>query len=157
MVDLKDFERRVRVRKLRVEDYADVVALQHLCFPKMQPWSEEQFASMVGTFPEGQLAVELDSKLVASSSSLILDFDLYSDWHDWMKIADQGFIRNHDPKGDTLYGIEIMVHPEFRGLRLARRLYDSRKELCRQRNLARMVIGGRIPGYSEQARAMTPQ
>ncbi len=157
MVDLKDFERRVRVRKLRPEDYAEIVALQHLCFPKMQPWSEEQFASMVGTFQEGQLAVELDGKLVASSSSLILDFDLYSDWHDWVKIADQGFIRNHDPKGDTLYGIEIMVHPEFRGLRLARRLYDARKELCRHRNLARMVIGGRIPGYAEQAHHMTPQ
>ena len=30
-------------------------------------------------------------------------------------------------EGNTLYGIEIMVDPEFRGLRLARRLYDARK------------------------------
>ena len=63
--------------------------------------------------------------LVASSASLILEFDLYSDWHDWTKISGGGFIKNHDPEGDTLYGIEIMVHPEFRGMRLARRLYEA--------------------------------
>jgi GNAT superfamily N-acetyltransferase len=28
-----------------------------------------------------------------------------------------------------------MVHPEYRGMRLARRLYEARKELCRERNL----------------------
>jgi len=53
-----------------------------------------------------------------------------------------------DPKGDTLYGIEIMVHPDFRGMKLSRRLYDARKELCREYNLSRIIIAGRIPGYS---------
>jgi predicted amidohydrolase len=38
---------------------------------------------------------------------------------------------------------------------LARRLYDARKELCRERNLARIVIGGRIPGYGERAEDMS--
>ncbi len=157
MIDHKEFERRVRVRRLTEDDYRAVVELQRVCFPRMPPWSPEQFKSMVTTFPEGQLCVEVDGQLVASSSSLILDFDLYSDWQDWVKISDYGFIRNHDPKGDTLYGIEIMVHPDFRGLRLARRLYDTRKDLCRERNLARMVIGGRIPGYQTQQEQLSPQ
>src|SRR5690606_35878388 len=44
-----------------------------------------------------------------------------------------------------------MVDPEFRGLKLSRRLYDSRKEICRERNLARIIIAGRIPGYGKHA------
>lgn len=146
-LDLKTFERTIRVRPLTGADYDAVLALQLKCFPKLKPWSRDQFDSQLERFPEGQICVESKGMIVASSSSLILDFDLYSDWHDWILIADHGFIRNHNPAGDTMYGIEIMVDPEFRGMRLARRLYEARKKLCKERNLARIVIGGRIPGY----------
>jgi predicted amidohydrolase/ribosomal protein S18 acetylase RimI-like enzyme len=148
---LRDFETRIRVRQLRTEDYDALVAMQRDCFPGMQTWSREQVESQLQVFPEGQLCVEYEGRLVASASSLVVDSDLYSDWHSWPEISDHGFIRNHDPEGDTLYGIEIMVHPEYRGLKLARRLYDARKELARRYNLARIVIGGRIPGYGAHA------
>lgn len=153
--DLKGFERRVAVRRLRPEDHAAVVALQLRCFPKMKPWSREQFDSQLGTFPAGQLCVEADGRIVASSASLILDYSNYEDWHDWALISDHGMIRNHDPEGDSLYGIEIMVDPDLQGRRLARRLYDARKDLCRELNLTRILIGGRVPGYAAH-RDMTP-
>ncbi len=99
------------------------------------------------------------SRSTASSSrpraSVIVEFDDYDAWHSWREIADSGFIRNHDPSGDTLYGIEIMVDPECRGLRLSRRLYEARKELARQHNLQRIIIGGRIPGYAAHADQMS--
>jgi len=91
---------------------------------------------------------------VASSGSLILDFELFKDWHDFHEISDSGYIRNHSPNGSTLYGIEIMVHPDYRGLKLARRLYDARKKLARERNLMRIVVGGRIPGFAKHAEKM---
>lgn len=149
--------KRIRVRRLRKRDYEAVVELQKACFPGMEPWSREQFYSQIEKFPDGQLCVEYDGKIVASSSSLIVDFDLYSDWHNWKEIADNGFIRNHTDDGDTLYGIEIMVHPRYRGYRLSRRLYDARKQLARERNLARIVIGGRIPGYHKYADQMSAE
>jgi predicted amidohydrolase len=40
-------------------------------------------------------------------------------------------------------------------MRLARRLYDARKELARQRNIQRIIIAGRIPGYGAHAEKMT--
>ncbi len=149
------FEKKVTVRSLTMADYDQLVELQKLCFPGMKPWTVEQLESQFSIFPEGQICVEYKGKIVASSSSLILDFDLYKDWHSWTEIADSGFIRNHDPAGDTMYGIEIMVHPEFRGMRLARRLYEARKKLAREWNLQRIVIGGRIPGYGKHAKKMT--
>jgi ribosomal protein S18 acetylase RimI-like enzyme len=149
-IDLKEFETKIRVRPLRIDDFDDLVKLQRKCFD-MSTWRREQIESQLEMFPEGQLVVEYDDELVASSSSLIVDGDVYTEWHNWQEIADSGFIRNHTPTGDTLYGIEIMVDPEFRGLKLSRRLYDARKEICRDRNLARIIIAGRIPGYGKHA------
>ena len=51
----------------------------------------------------------------------------------------------------SYYGIEIMVHPEYRGMRLARRLYNARKDLARRYNCKSIIIGGRIPGYGKHA------
>ena len=62
----------------------------------------------------------------------------------------------HDSEGDALYGIDIFVDPDHRGLRLGRRLYDARKELCEKLNLKSIIFGGRIPGYGEHSDTMTP-
>lgn len=149
-LNLSEFQKRVKVRPLRVEDYEQVMALQKLCFPpRMIPWKEHEIKSQIETFPEGQICVEYEGKIVASSSSLIVDIDLYDQEHSWEQISDNGKISNHTPEGDTLYGIEIMVHPDYRGMKLARRIYDARKQLARERNLMRIVIGGRLPNYAK--------
>jgi predicted amidohydrolase/ribosomal protein S18 acetylase RimI-like enzyme len=154
-INLKTFEKNLKVRQARPSDWEDVVALQKSCFPGMETWSKEQFESQLQIFPEGQICIEYQGKLVASSSSLILDFELYKEWHSHEEVSADGSIRNHKPDGTTLYGIEMMVHPNFRGLKLARRLYDARKQLAREKNLMRIVVGGRIPGYSAHAKEMT--
>lgn len=154
-LDLKKFEKEVTVRQITIDDYEAIVEMQLLCFPGMKPWNREHIESQLAIFPEGQLCIEYQNKVVASSCSLIVDFDLYDEWQNWKAIADNGYIKNHQDDGDTLYGIEIMVHPDFRGLRLARRLYDARKELVRKKNIMRIIIGGRIPGYGKHAKKLT--
>lgn len=154
-INIKKFEKSLELRNLTYEDYDAVCQLQLKCFPGMKTWTKEQFESQISIFQEGQICIVYQGKIVASSSSLILDFALYSDWHTWKEIADDGFIRNHNPNGNTLYGIEIMVDPEFRGLKLARRIYDARKQLARKYNLMRIILGGRIPGYSQHANEMS--
>jgi predicted amidohydrolase/ribosomal protein S18 acetylase RimI-like enzyme len=152
---LETFEKRITVRPLRAEDYEQVIAIQAQCFPGMKPWMREQFDSQLEHFPQGQCCVEYRKKIVASGCSLVVDFDEYSSWHSWQELSDNGYITNHDPEGDTLYGIEIMVHPKFRGMKLARRIYEYRKQVCRELNLARIIIGGRIPGYGKHADEMS--
>ena len=154
-LNLEDFASRLQLRQVRPDDYDALVALQLKCFPGEPPWTRQHIESQIAHFPEGQICIELDGKVVASSSSLIVDFGDYDDWHSWREIADDGYIRNHDPDGDTLYGIEIMVDPELRGYRLSRRLYGARKALARERNLRRIIIGGRIPGYGAHADRMS--
>ncbi len=154
-IRLEDFENKIRVRPLTIDDFDALIEMQTASFPGMQTWHREQIESQMRVFPAGQLCIEYRGEIVASASSLIVDFDEYSDWHNWREISSGGTIANHDPEGDTLYGIEIMVHPEFRGLKLARRLYEARKNLARRFNLARIIIGGRIPGYGKNAEEMS--
>jgi predicted amidohydrolase/ribosomal protein S18 acetylase RimI-like enzyme len=154
-IDMQTFEKKIHVRQLRMEDFDQIVQLQLKCFPGMKPWTKEQLESQLRIFPEGQLCVEYDGKIVASSSSLVLDFAMYGEFHNWRDISNKGLITNHNPEGNTLYGIEIMVDPKYRGMKLARRLYDARKHLVAERNLMRIVLGGRIPGYGKYAKEMT--
>lgn len=154
-LNLVEFERRVRVRPIRIEDFDQLVELQLVCFEGMAPWTRAQIESQLERFGDGQVCIEYEGKLVASCSTLIVDSSEDLDWHNWSAVADQGYIRNHDPEGDVLYGIEIMVHPEYRGMRLARRLYNARKDLARKFNCRSIYIGGRIPGYDAHAEEMT--
>jgi ribosomal protein S18 acetylase RimI-like enzyme len=106
---LSDHEWRINVRPLRMEDFDALIAMEAMCFPGMAPWTREQIESQLKVFPEGQFCVEVDGKLAASCSSLILEYDPDLAWHNWKAVADGGYLRNHNPKGDTLYGIEMMV------------------------------------------------
>jgi predicted amidohydrolase/GNAT superfamily N-acetyltransferase len=154
-VDLEQFSNKIHVRPLQESDFDAIVALQLRCFPGMPTWTLAHVQSQIANFAAGQIGVFYNDELVASSCSLMVDYDLCSDWHDWKQVADRGYIRNHNPKGDVLYGIEIMVDPEYRGMRLARRLYEARKQLARDNNLKAIVIGGRIPGYGAHKDEMT--
>lgn len=149
-IDLKTFEQRMRLRRLTLDDYEAVTALQLKCFPDMAVWSRTNWENLITRFPQGQVGIEADEEgLIATCCSLIVDSDEITDWGDWNAIADGGNISTHDPSGDTLYGIEMQVDPEWRGYRLSRRMYNARKRICMELDLARIVIGGRIPGYAK--------
>jgi predicted amidohydrolase/ribosomal protein S18 acetylase RimI-like enzyme len=151
MPELRGPGKRLEVRQLQRADIPAIQDLQKRCFGGIEAWPRAQIESQLSIFPEGQLGIALDGKLVATSSSLIVDEEDFGAWHTFKQVSDDGFIRNHDPDGDTLYGIDIAVDPSTRGMRLARRLYDARKELCERHNLRAILIAGRIPGYIKHA------
>ncbi|MDQ3368704.1 MAG: bifunctional GNAT family N-acetyltransferase/carbon-nitrogen hydrolase family protein [Myxococcota bacterium] len=146
---------RLIVRPLRKSDIRAIQELQRSCFPDIEPWTREQLESQLALFPEGQLVIEIDGKLVATSSSLIVDEEDFGAWHTLKQVSDGGMIRNHDVEGDTLYGIDIAVDPEHRGERLSRRLYEARKELAQRKNLRAILIAGRLPNYHRHNTVMT--
>lgn len=148
---------RLFVRRLKKSDLSAVRELQKRCFPGVEPWTKAQFYSQIEQFPEGQLCVELDGQLVATSGSLLVDEEDFGSWHTFKQASDDGYIRNHDPEGDTLYGIDIAVDPKHRGKRLARRIYEERKRLVIDNNLRAILIAGRIPGYHSYAHAMSAE
>lgn len=145
------------VRNMKESDMDDIIKLGKQCFPGMEPWKMEQLESHLAIFPEGQFVAEYEDEVIASCSSLMIDFDEYDDRHTWNDITDGGYITNHNPEGYNLYGIEVMVHPDFRRMKLGHRLYEARKDLARRLNLKSIIIGGRIPNYHKYADQMSPR
>ena len=149
----------IEIRKLTLEDYNDLKESMEQAYDTLggQIWSKQTIARLLKLFPEGQLCIAVDEKVVACSLSIIVDYDEYGDKHTYQMITGRYTFSTHDPNGDTLYGIEIFVSPEYRGLRLGRRLYEARKELCESLNLKSIIAGGRIPGYHEYADTLSPR
>ena len=56
-----------------------------------------------------------------------------------------------------LYGIDIFIKPEFRGLRLGRGLYDYRKELCERLNLKGLLLGDEYPIITNMPDKLSPK
>lgn len=146
---------RLVVRQLELTDIDAVQELHRLAYPTLEPWSHENLADHLRKFPEGQLAVELDGQLVATSSSLIVDAAELGEEHVFRDVCRGGDLTGHDPRGDMLYGIDIAVTPKQRGKKLARRIYDARKDLVIRLNLKGLIFGGRMPLYHKYAEEMS--
>lgn len=149
----------VVVRQLALADYQDLHEAMLLSYGNIEddPWKRRQVRRLLQLFPEGQIAVEVNGRVVACALSIIVEYDRYGDTHTYDEITGEETFSTHDANGDVLYGIDVFVHPEYRGMRLARRLYDVRKELCEQYNLRAIMAGGRIPGYQAYAETLTPR
>lgn len=151
-------EVRLKLRHLRPEDYADIKrVMDELYADAGGAWLEKQFRAQLNRFPEGQICIEDNGRVVAVALALVVDYARFGDRHTYDQITGNGFITTHDPNGDTLYGMDVFVDPEYQGMRLGRRLYDARKELCENLNLKAIVGGGRIPGYAQHSESMTPK
>ena len=150
---------KVELRNLRIEDYKELKNSMVEAYSEMEGsyWKEHHIKKLLELFPEGQLVILVDDKVVGSALSLIVSTEKVLKNHNYADITGNYTFSTHEPNGDVLYGIDVFIHPDFRGLRLGRRLYDTRKELCEQLNLTAIVFAGRIPNFTKYAAEMTPK
>lgn len=148
------------VRAVKPDDF---IKIQDLClkvYPFTKPWKLEQLESHQEHFPNGQLvAVHPKHNLVVGIAfSLIVNWDDYSMRDSWRDFTDAGYFTNHDPtSGKTLYGAEVMTHPNYRGQGVGRALYQARNNLCRELGLLRIRAGARMRGYSTYCDELTAE
>ncbi len=153
----KQQKHKLLLRHLTADDYDNIAVLMENVYGNLGgAWKKEQYLSQITRFAEGQIVIEDNGILVAAALSMIVEYENFGDQHTYSQITSDGYLTHHNPLGDTLYGVDIFVHPKYRGLRLGRRLYDARKDLCRRFNLKRFIAGGRIPGYAKYANQLSP-
>ncbi len=151
-------EHKLKLRHLNLDDYEDIKSLMDQVYLRLGgAWPEKTLRSQLTVFPEGQICIEDRGEVVAAAFSVIVDYEKFGDQHTYDQITGNAYLTTHDPLGDVLYGVDVFVSPEYRDMRLGRRLYEARKELCQNLNLKAIVAGGRIPGYSDYAKELSPQ
>ncbi|SHI60476.1 carbon-nitrogen hydrolase family protein [Pseudozobellia thermophila] len=154
----KDIE-NVELKYLDLEDYQELKTAMKEVYKSIPNsyWEERQIKALIKLFPEGQVVIKVNGQLAGCSLSIIVNYDDFEDNHTFQEITGQETFSTHAEDGDMLYGIDIFIKPEFRGLRLGRRLYDYRKELCEKLNLKGIAFGGRIPNYHKYAATLSPK
>ena len=149
----------VEIRNLNITDYKELRDSMDEAYASWSgyDWEEHHIKKLLHLFPEGQIAVTMGEKVVGAALSICVKFNDFGDDHTYREITANHTFKTHNPKGDVLYGLEIFIHPDYRGMRLGRRLYDARKELCESLNLKSIIAGGRLPGYHKYADELTPR
>ena len=120
-------------------------------------WTRKQVETLINQFPDGQVAIKVNGQIAGVALSIIVDSSKYEHLHTYKQITGNYTLNTHRPTGNILYGIDVFIKKEFRGLRLGRRLYDYRKELCEKLNLKGIAFGGRIPNFHKYAKQMSPK
>lgn len=148
------------IRNYNEADFNGLIKVQQESFPPPFPpelwWNVEQLQNHITLFPEGALCIEVDGRIAGSMTGLLVDFDPSHPEHTWEEITDNGYIRNHNPKGNTLYVVDIGVSPLYRKLGLGKWLMQSMYEVVVEKKLDRLLGGGRVPGYHKKVNEMTP-
>ncbi|MBE8397891.1 hydrolase, partial [Leptospira borgpetersenii serovar Hardjo-bovis] len=66
-------EHRIVMRSLTLDDYADVKEIMDIVFPEFDgAWKKNQFVSQITKFPEGQICIEDNGKVVGAAISQIV-------------------------------------------------------------------------------------
>ena len=149
----------VELKLLTFKDYSELKTVMINSYHTMPEsfWEKSEIKSLIKVFPDGQIIITVNGQIAGCALSIIVDYKKFEGRHTYKQVTGNYTFNTHDNDGDTLYGLDVFVKPEFRGLRLGRRLYEYRKQLCERLNLQGIIFGGRIPNYHQYAGEITPK
>ncbi|CAG0980081.1 hypothetical protein ANRL2_02366 [Anaerolineae bacterium] len=144
----------VTISSIQPEHVPALAAMQRIVFPTLtekELLTEAKYLKHLELFPEGQFVALLHQQgrqiPVGASSTFRTHFDFSHIQHKFLEAVADGWLTNHDPQGEWLYGADLSVHPAYRGRRIGRRLYEARHQLVRRLNLRGEIAGALLPGY----------
>ena len=144
--------------KIRAEWAEALEHIEHTSFPtadRADLYHAEELRALAGEFPEGGVVVLDGDTPVAMGLGIRVDFDFSHTQHSIRDLVGADGGSGHVPDGAWYYGTSIAVLPDYRRRGIGKRLYDMRKQICRDLNLAGFVAGGVIPGYADHKGEMS--
>jgi len=147
----------LQIRPLQPTDYDAIIDICQIVYPTETPYTREELEDHRQVFPQGQFVAADPSSGAVAGVHFTLRLrirDFYID-DPWDVLTAGGTFLDDDPQGHTLYGADLMVHPNYQHHGLARVLTDKARSLVEEENLWRLVGASRLPGYAQHAPTMT--
>ena len=133
------------VRNAKIKDVRDIIALGKKIYPNQSSYSTYAIQGQINNYPEGQFIAEYEGRLVGYCSSIRISEKQALRSHNWSDITGNGYGSTHNKFGEFLYGVEVFVDPDYRGMKIGERFYTERKKLCRYHRMKGIVFAGRLP------------
>ncbi|NPV50658.1 MAG: GNAT family N-acetyltransferase [Candidatus Methanofastidiosum sp.] len=138
------------IRNASMKDVKEIHKLSIKTYKEMPPYSLDIIRAQINNFPEGHFVAVYEGKIVGYCSTIRVPEKLALGHHSWKEVTGGGYGSTHDPKGTYLYGIDIFVDSDYRGLKIGERFYRERKKLCKYYRLKGIVFAGRMPLLSKR-------
>jgi len=148
------------VQPMQPRHVRDVTALQQLVFPTLDAADRiraEQYLRHLDIFPEGQFVLttggtsgedhQPGGQIIGSTTTMLTAFDFDKPCHRFRDSFGGGWLTHHQPAGDWLYGLDMSIHPAWRGRGGARLLYRARHQLALHLGLRGQLTVGMPSGY----------
>lgn len=150
---------QIELEYLTLEDYTQLKVVMNEAYAGLPDlrWMKTDIRKLINKFPKGQVVIKVDGEVAGAAFSIIVNEDDFEGDHTFDDVTAKDTFTTHQAEGDTLYGIDVFISPKYRGLRLGRRLYDFRKELCEELNLKSILFGGRLPLYHQFSDDISPK
>jgi GNAT superfamily N-acetyltransferase len=146
-----------RIRNATLEDVIQMEYVQIQCYPTLHQselLNRNHFANHIKLFSEGQIVIEKEGTIVGSASTFRCNFPEHDST--FLEETDNLWLTNvHIPDGDWMYGIDMGVLPEYRGLGLSKEMYKARHEVCKILGIKGQIIAGMTIGYGKVKDKMT--
>jgi hypothetical protein len=149
------------VRRLKISDIPEAIEVEKASW---QPHCSDDYVfkpahleSQIATFPEGVLGAFIKNELMGFVVTEIVSSRFIFATKTWDDMTDRGYIKaTHHLDGDTMYGVDLSVHPKAPS-RLSQQLLVGEAQLAIRMSLRRIVLGGRIPSYYKYADKMSAE
>lgn len=152
---LKD---KIQIVHTKPEHAKALEELQYIVFPNLaddEILKKENYLKHLEIFPEGQLVALHGDKVIGGTTTMRYHFDLeHPAHHTFAETVAGGWLTNHQPDGEWLYGIDVSVHPHYRGQGIARKFYEIRSTIAKQLGCRGQLTVGMLNGYHRYADAM---
>lgn len=140
------------IRRAEIEDIPQILEVEKAAWGEKNAANWEMFESRIKTFPEGTLVAVSGDKIVGVVATEIVNYNPEEKTLNWYEITDNGYIKKtHNPKGDSLYGVDLSVHPLYQNKGVGKKLMVAVGKLAIKYNLKRGFLGARIPNYYKYA------
>jgi GNAT superfamily N-acetyltransferase len=149
------------IQHTRPEHAKQLEELQKTVFPTLA--ADELIRAVhylrhIEVFPEGQFVITTKDivaggpgdgpdTVIGMTTTMRTRFDFEHYHHTFKETIAGGWLSNHDPGGDWLYGLDMGILPAYRGRGLARALYRARQEMARRLGLKGQLTVGMMNGY----------
>ena len=146
------------IQNTRPEHAEQLEELQRIVFPTLS--ADEHIRAVhylrhLELFPEGQFVITDKDKVVGMTTTMRTNFDFANYHHTFAETIAGGWLTNHNPNGDWLYGLDMGILPACRGQGLARMLYRARHEMARSLGLKGQLTVGMMSGYGAVSNEMS--
>ncbi|MGL5113335.1 MAG: GNAT family N-acetyltransferase [Flavobacterium sp.] len=145
------------IRTATPADAVQMEFVQKQCYPSLDAselLNRNHFVNHIKVFPEGQIVLEKEGVIIGSASTFRSNFPTQE--ASFLASSDNLWItKAHTHDGEWMYGIDMGILPEYRGLGLSTEMYLVRQEICKKLGLKGQLIAGMTIGYGKVKHKMT--